>query len=88
MKHRTYTPAVTFLVALMAISLGLAQGSKVTNLKKWRQGAGWGWVWGADDEHHQPVDPRRGPGAQPAVDRLQQCVLTCTGAYVMRACRA
>ncbi len=50
MKHRTIKFAVTFLISLLAISLGLAQGSKVISLKKWQQGTGWGWCWGADDE--------------------------------------
>ena len=50
MKQRNFKLAATILVSLMAISMGLAQNSPVASLKKWQQGTGWGWVWGADDE--------------------------------------
>ncbi len=50
MIHRTFRLAVTFLVSLSVIGLVLAQGSNSPSLKKWKQGTGWGWVWGTDDE--------------------------------------
>lgn len=38
------------LVAMASLSIALAQLASVSGMKKWQQGKGWGWVWGADDE--------------------------------------
>ena len=41
---------VAGVVVAIVVSVGIAQVTNPSTLKKWKQGTGWGWVWGADDE--------------------------------------
>lgn len=38
------------LITIAATTFAVAQVAEDSGLKKWKQGTGWGWVWGADDE--------------------------------------
>lgn len=50
MRLLSFKPIAMTFVLLATFSIGIAQVSKQTGLKKWRQGIGWGWVWGEQDE--------------------------------------
>ena len=39
-----------FLITIAATTFAIAHVTNDVSLKKWKQGTGWGWVWGADDE--------------------------------------
>lgn len=50
MKARCLTYFLLVAAAFATFGVAVAEVSSGAVLKKWRQGTGWGWVWGAEDE--------------------------------------
>ena len=50
MKLRTCICLLVVVTSLATIGLAIAEVTKGGSLTKWRQGTGWGWVWGPEDE--------------------------------------
>jgi kynurenine formamidase len=47
---RPFAAMVLALAALVTISQAVDPSTDASTLKKWKQGVGWGWVWGPEDE--------------------------------------
>lgn len=50
MHRRTLRTTAVVAASLTAFGVAIAEVATVEGLSKWRQGTGWGWVWGPDDE--------------------------------------